>query len=270
MKMNLMNILLLLLLFYLAFNAEKISNFDEITFPEGVSEYSYQYSNWTRQENRDSYFFFNFTDNIDFKLKIIDSNGSETNLEKDYSFWLAFNVSSAICQEYIFQITNNDEMPGKMIFIDNTQEINTSLDRFINLNISTRYIRSRPPLPLIFNIDTIEEDMYYNIIEQSNNRQKYGGDYILYFCELNDNNTCEFRGFNAIHFEKGKKYKAKLEWYTNYYNTEFNLQKITFVRYYLKDIELGTTIYETNGEKRERYYLLNAKKFKNLYICKRS
>ena len=135
----------------------------------------------TRQENRDSYFFFNFTDDIDFKLKIIDSNGSETNLEEDYSFWLAFNVSSAICQEYIFQITNNDGKPGKMIFIDNTQEINTSLDRFINLNISTRYIRSRPPLPLIFNIDTIEEDMYYNIIEQSNNRKKYGGDYILFF-----------------------------------------------------------------------------------------
>jgi hypothetical protein len=183
MEMNLMNMLLLLLLFNLAFNAEKISNFDEITFPEGVSEYSYQYSNLTRQENRDSYFFFNFTDNIDFKLKIIDSNGSETNLEKDYSFWLAFNVSSAICQEYIFQITNNDEMPGKMIFIDNTQEINTSLDRFINLNISTSYIRSRPPLPLIFNIDTIEEDMYYDIIEESKNRQKYGG--FIYYIFVN-------------------------------------------------------------------------------------
>ena len=208
--MNLMNILLFLLLFNLAFNAEKISNFDEITYPEGVSEYSYQYSNLTRQETRDSYFFFNFTNDNDIKLKIIESDGNETNLKNDHFFWLEFKVPSTISQEYIFQITNNGKEPGKMIFIDNTQEINTSLDRFINLNFSTYYIY-RPPLPLIFNLDTINEDMIYNFKESVYNYYIYGGDYILNFCELNNISICEFKGSKAFHFEKGKKYKAKME-----------------------------------------------------------
>jgi len=266
MKMNLVNILLLFLLFNLAFNTEKISNFDEITYPEGVSEYSYQYSNLTRQEKRDSYFFFNFTNAQDIKLKIIESDGNETNLKNDYSSWLEFNVSSTISQEYIFQITNNGKEPGKMIFIDNTQEINTSLDRFINLNFSTKYINSRAPLPLIFNLDTINEDMFYNFKESGNNNYIYGGDYILNFCELYNISTCDFKGSKAFHFEKGKKYKAKMEWYTDYYKSRFYLSKISFVLYYINDIELGTTIYETNGKRRERYFLLNAKRFKNLYI----
>ena len=95
-----------------------------------------------------------------YKLKIIESDGNETNLKNEYSSWIEFNISSAISQEYISQITNNGKEPGKMIFIDNTQEIITSLDRFINLNFSTKYIRSRAPLSLIFNLDTINEDMF--------------------------------------------------------------------------------------------------------------
>ena len=261
-----MNILLILLLFNLAFNAEKISNFDEITYPEGVSEYSYQYLNMTLEEKRDSYFFFNFTNKQDIKLKIIDSDGNETNLENDYSVWLEFNISSKISQKYIFQITNNGKEPGKMIFIDNTQEINTNLDRFINLNFSTTYINSRAPLPLIFNIDTINEDMYYDFEESNNNRYVYGGDYVLNFCELHNISTCEFKGYRAFHFEKGKKYKAKLEWYTDKYESQFYLSKISFILYYINDIELGTTIYETNGKRRKRFFLLNAMDFKNLYI----
>ena len=267
MKMNLTNILLLLLLFNLSFNAQKISNFDEITYPVGESEYTYLFSNLTLQERRDSYFFFNFTNMENIKFKIIESDGFENDLKNENpSYWLAFKVLTKESEEFIFHITNNGKKPGKMIFIDNSQEMNTNLDRFINLNFSTENLESKVPLPLIFNIDTIKEDMYYSFEETVSNSYKYGGDYILYFCELNDNSTCEFQGFNAFHFEKDKKYKAKLEWYRNNAHSLFYLRKIRFVVYYIKEIEFGTTIYETNGNIIKRYFLIKAKGFKNLYI----
>jgi hypothetical protein len=115
-------------------------------------------------------------------------------------------------------------------------------------------------------IDTINEDMYYDFEESNNNRYVYGGDYVLNFCELQNISTCEFKGYRAFHFEKGKKYKAKLEWYTDKYESQFYLSKISFILYYINDIELGTTIYETNGKRRKRFFLLNAMDFKNLYI----
>ena len=261
-----MKILLLLLLFNLSSNIEQISNFDEVTYPEGISEYSYQYSNLTRQENRDSYFFFYFTYMKDIKLKIIDNDGFETDLENvDSSFWIAFNISSTKSQKYIFQITNNGKEPEKMIFIDNSQEINTNLDRFINLNFSINYIDNRVPLPLIFNIDTIQEDIFYDI-EETVSYKKYGGDYILYFCELNDKSTCEFKGFNGFHFEKGKKYKTKMEWYSYYQNSYYFLSKIRFTPYYINEIELGENTYETNGKSIGRYFLLKVNHFKELFI----
>lgn len=150
-----------------------------------------------------------------------------------------------------------------MIFIDSTKEINTNLERFIQLNFSISEIKENPPLPLEFIINEIHEDSYYNFEEKNSNNKYYDADYLLYFCELNEN-ECEYIGAKSFHFKEGKSYKIKMNWC--FQDNSFYFDKMNIIHYFIKEIEFGTTFYETSGEYRTNYFIINAKNFKSLFI----
>ena len=76
------------------------------------------------------------------------------------SNWTCYNIPNLRAQKYIFQIINNNEEEGNVIFIDNTVEIKTDIKRFLQLSFY-RQIFLKKPLPLIFQFDTIKEFYFY-------------------------------------------------------------------------------------------------------------
>ena len=241
----------------------EIFNFDEITYPEGISHFSYQFSKVITSEDRDSYFFFNFNNSDKIELSIIEEDGKENqNIIDSSDKWIYYNTNSLINQKLIFQIENKEKESGKMIFIDTSNEITANLDKFIHLNFSITEIIEKPPLPLEFKIDSIEEEVYYHFKEKDTYNY-YDSDYLLEFCELN-NNQCEYKGAKVFHFEEGNNYKIRMNWC--YKNNYYFIDKLEIIPYYIKTIEFGTTFYKTNGESRTNYFIIDAKNFTDLYI----
>lgn len=129
-----MGILLFFLLFQLVFNESYfIKNFEEITFPVGTTEYTYQFLEPTLQEGKSVYFFFKFSFYYKIELKIVDEDNNENIIKVTTEFrYLYFNVTNLKTQKYTFILTNNYK-EQKMIFIDNSREILTNSDEFFQL-----------------------------------------------------------------------------------------------------------------------------------------
>ena len=83
-----------------------------------------------------------------------------------------------------------------MYFIDSTKEINTNIDTFINLFFKTDLLGDKQPLPLTFNIDEIEEDIFYNLIEISKDKIS-NSHYLLEYCIYNEN-ECDYIGIKKL------------------------------------------------------------------------
>ena len=102
--------------------------------------------------------------------------------------WTCYIVSNIISQKYTFKIINNGLKSGKIIFIDISKEINTNLHKFIYLNFSTPYINNNPLLPLIFNIEIFEDQIFNYKETKSKNDYIYNDEkYILSYCIINEN-----------------------------------------------------------------------------------
>ena len=249
MTENKIKILIVFLAFNLIFNEPiEITNFEEITYPIGISDYSYEFSEFNSPEGENAFFYFNFTNKENLQLKIIDANNQNytINIKSTDKTWINYNITN-LSQKYIFEIINNGESPGQMIFIDSTKEISTNLEKFINLNLSTGEISKNIPLPLIFKID-IQDNIILNFKETQTSPYYYDEEkYILKYCLINEN-ECNFKGFKGLNFEKGKKYKIKLNFYKNYAGNIYYFTKIEFKLYYLNELNSCSVNYKTNGK----------------------
>ena len=243
----------------------QIRNFEEIVYPSGKSEYSYQFSQSILPDRKSAYFFFKFTNTEKITLSYIEPSSAERIIEaKSNDTWINFKVSNLEQQTFYFNVINNDINSGTMTFIDNTKEINTTLTKFINLNLTTDFIEDNPPNPIIFNLDTIKEDEFY-YFEENNSEEESSieGDHLLSYCQINEN-ECIYNGSNSIHFEIGKKYNIKINCYKKKSNDQYYFNKFIAFQYLIKEIGIGAYRYQTNGIKRYKYFLLNLKNLKNL------
>ena len=260
MKTNKMQIFILFLVIHTTFSELiEIKQFEEITYPIGSSNYSYDFSEFTNPEINEVIFYFNFTNRENLQLKIINENNQIKTIKinsRDIE-WIDYKVPN-LSQKYIFEIINNAESPGKMKFIDSSKEINTYLDIFINLNFSTGYI-SDNYLPLIFNID-IKEDILFNYIDPKRSYMEtlYVDGYLLSYCAINEN-ECQFKGFKGLYLEKGKKYKIKYDFLTNSYHTLFQFKIIECKLYFLQEMDSCSMAYKTNGTSQEHYFIYKSK-----------
>ena len=268
MALNLIKSLLLLLLIHLIVNEEiPISSYEHIKAPQGINNYSYQFIESNIPEGKYGYFYFKFKDSPGYKtisLDIIEENGISTSITIDKVYWLCYNITNLKSQKYIFQIKNNyRDYNVSVIFLDSTKEINLSLDQFINLNFDSHKVENRPPIPIIFNLNISEEEegfYYFKENEYDADSIFYDADYLLYFCEIEEDKECNFTGFQSLFFDKNKKYKIKQSCYKNndyYYFTLFSM---------IKEIEFGMIKFTQYGDRNYRYYLLNIENNTKFYI----
>ena len=261
-------IIFLFLLFQTIFNSSiPIENFENVTYPVGTSEFTYQFSEFNKPEGRDIFFYFNFTNNKNIQFYIINENNINSKITIYSTGWTYYSISNLKSQIYTFKIINNGNTPGEMTFIDGTKEINTNIFKFINLNFSTINLNYKPTLPLIFNIAQIEEDIFFNYKYDTRYGPAYESDNILNYCEVDENeNKCEYKGSKALSFKKGKKYKIKFNLIYYSFGENFCFEKIIIKLYNLKEINDCYEKYEANEEEKTQYFILNSNNHNYVYI----
>ena len=261
MKLLKMSIMILFICFNFIFSKPiPIQNFQTITFPaEGTTEYVYYFSEPTLQEGKDAYFFFKFSDDYRITLTIKDENNKEFSIKvnSDSSFY-KYKIENLKQQKYIFVIKNEFWYSKSMTFIDNSREINIQFDNLLSLNFETETIQGNPPLPLIFNLDPLEEKIIIFFDNSYNTDNIYDSNSKLEYCEI-DENECNFKG-NETKFvlEKGKKYKIKYncnEKSSNIYS--FSKYKISNL---IKEVVcMGLYRFTLDSNKKDIYFILDVK-----------
>ena len=217
-------------------------------------------------DGKDPYFYFNFKIRIlqeNIVLKIIDENKNETIIEikeSNKDNWISYKVSNLNSQNFTFLIINNVWwQTDKIVFYDGTKGLNMDLWSFVSFIFNIEIIGDNPPLPLEFNIETIEEETFYYF--KGNNHYKIAEDsYLFEYCVINDN-ECIFTGFISLNFEKGKKYKIKQNPYkldnNKYYFDSFSV---------ITEIDSNITNHQSKNGIKNMYFLINIKQLNIFYI----
>ena len=252
-------ILLLSLLFHTILCVEKIENFQKVTFSYKITEFKYKFTEPKLKEEKDVYFFFKFSYRLSVYLTIIDedNNRQQVYVNTD-SRYIAYKVPELKSQIYIFSINYDFYDSKTMIFIDNSKEIYTNLDSFLSLSFFTNEIKT-VPLPLIFNIEAIEDKVYVSFYKGSSAED------IFEMCgmEMNED-ECDFKGdLENMIFEKGKKYKLKYNYSKNDANNLYYFKGFTKSIY--KEIGMGLKKFDYANMK-EVYLIVDVKQFNNFYL----
>ena len=172
-----------------------IQNLETVTFQKGITEYVYQFSEPILQDGKDAYFFFKFSYNYKITLTIRDEDNKEQSINiNSYKIYYIYKIQNLKPQKYIFVVKHENSIFMSMTFIDNSREINILSEYLLNFNFDTETIKEKPPLPLIFNLELMEENLYIyfdsnyekdNIYDDGNSKLEY--------CEINEN-ECNFKG----------------------------------------------------------------------------
>ena len=253
MKLNNIGLILLLSLFYVISNEilEIPTNFAEIELKESSSSLFYDFPEVHIQEGKSIYFFFKFllSSSNQIDIKVFYEDGEEYTLPCNSNYDFCFlEISNKISQRFTFDVTKYYSDPIKIIFIDNSRELNINLDFLFGLDLKLAEL-TKEPLPLIFNIGLVDEKtIMIAEIEKP-----------LEYC-IDNEYECLFESFKIVNFEKGKKYKIKLG---SYYDDAYTLELPYFS--IIKEIEFGakiisktqqnTIIFIMNIKNNERFYL---------------
>ena len=261
-----MIVFFLLLLHKVFISSAPLEHFKHVTYPVGTSEYTYQFSGFSEHEEGNFLFYFNFTNKEKVQLHIVYENNTTKKITLGTNCWTGIAFSNLNPKIYTFRVINGGQTPGEMIFIDSTKEINTDLYTFINLNFSSTNTGTLLPLPLIFSIDPLEEDILCNVVPQKINYPIYGSDYLLNYCVVDENeNKCEYIGTNALSFKQGKKYKIKLNFFEKE-NKNFIFLEFKYKLYYFKEFNDCYMEYEANGDGKAQYIIANSNNYAWIYF----
>ena len=247
----------------------EIKSWEEINYPTGSLELYYNFTESIIPDGKDSYFYFNFEISrlqTNIILTIIDENKSETIIEineTNKNNWINYKISKISnlnSQNYTFLITNSVRRQiNKIIFYDGTKELNMDLESFIYFIFNAEVIGDNPPVPLKFNIETIEEETFYYFKGKSH-YETVEDFYLFEYCVI-DENECSFKGFKSLNFEKGKKYKIIQNSYkvdnNKYYFDSFSV---------ITEIDSNITNYKSKRSNKDIYFLINIKNLNIFYI----
>ena len=261
-----MIIMILFICFNSIFNEPiPIQNLQTIIFPKGNTEYIYQFSEPTLQDGKDAYFFFKFTADYKINLTIIDEDAKEylKRVSSDEIYY-KYKIENLKSQKYIFVINSNYWYSEFMTFIDNSREINIKFENLLTLNFDTEKIEGKPPLPLIFNLDSLEEKIIILFNNSDDAYNIYDGNSKLEYCEINEN-ECNFKdNETSLILEKGKKYKIKYNCNEKASNTySFTKYKISSL---IKEVDMGFYGFSIDSNYRDLYFILDVKNLQNFYF----
>ena len=255
MKRNQIELILIAFLFHLISNeiVDVTSNLAEIELKDSSSLLFYDFPEPNKQEDKSIYFFFKIieTNYYGINIKVIYEYEKEDELSFNGKELYYLEITNVASQRFMFNITKYTSETIKMIFIDNSREININLDNLFALDLKLEEIPIQP-LPLIFNIDSIVDKTF--IIN-------YDKESYLEYC-IDNGYDCFFQSFNEVYFEKGKKYKVKLNSFIEIEHT-FDIPFLVII----KEIEFGARILKKN-QKTEMIFIINTKDndMFNLYL----
>ena len=261
MSLNNIKIVFLILSFCFINNTEeiKIKNYEEIIIPKGEAfTLVYEKPSYSDSGN---YFYFKFNVSDNYQLIIKPEDETETKITvSSNSYWYNYYASSTTKKKYSFQIINSQISDVIMTFIDSSQEIDLNLEKFIDLNFDTKSIYDREPKPLIFNIDVTQNTTLYF---KANKGSFINSDSLLYYCIKDEINECNYKILKSLNFEKGKKYKIKLNGYK--YEEDTLYYKFLFFTL-VKEVDSGIISYSYNMGRRDRYFMIKCEKYKTFYL----
>ena len=275
------NLILEFLLIFLSFQliSSNPVNYEIVEIPPGVSFFSYELTTLLSSTDTISTAMILMKFLGDTKITININKQEIGNIEaKDINYLIGLpviylNMLGFNSFEFIFDNNNTESI--KMIFIDYSKEINISLEQFLNWDHDLRYFTLEDteytPKPIIFDIDTIPENIICNF-NITFNGSILNDNNLLYYC-INDENGCNYKALNDITFLKGKRYKIKLNpcyinditSYTLYFFPPIQPTKVEPEKLDIQEIQFGFTLYETQ-QNIKKYFLVNTKSYQKFYI----
>ena len=253
---NHISIMLFLLSFHLIFNENiQIENFKEIFIKPGTTHYLYNYPGANKTDTQNSHFFFKFSVLAQIHIKIIEEDYDA--FERDFiepQKYGTYKIKNLNPQKVVFVITNGRTQPESLIFFDNSNEINTTLDNYHILVLSTNQINDKPK-PIIFNIETIEYDTVMFI------KEIYS---VFEYCIM-EGEECNYKEEKTqLIFKKGDKIKFKY----NYSGSSFYcFEPIIFSTHITKPNGIGFNNYIISRTVRDIYLYIDIRIYNNFSIC---
>ena len=257
---------ILFLSFNLAFSEPtEIYNLAEVTLKKGINEFFYQFSEPQLVEGKDPYFYFYFSDEYDVTLEIKDENKTTSKISfRKYTYFMGYNITNTNPQKYTFEVTCNYHWgTQKMIFIDSSRDININIEKLLTFSFKTNSIYNRPPMPLTFSLNSVKDKTIFSLMSNYDD-DILEGEYLLEYCEIGENNICEFSGpsSNLFTLEKGSNYKIRLNCYKGSYY-EFKSYEINYI---IKEIFFGAQFFETTYSTANYYFIIDVKKYNTSYL----
>ena len=249
---------------------DKLIPFSEMTVWPDESYFYYEFSTPVIDKEKDAYFYFKLSQSFNepYHISIIDGGKNETiiaNLTNENSTWISYKLPNLKTQT--FNILVNMDSFGKMIFIDSTKEINTNLTNFIYFSFNTSLLEGKPPYPLIFNIDKVQNEISYYFKANSKD-QVYESKSLIEYCIINGK-ECNFEEIGSIfNFEKGNKYKIRLNYYIKKNTDFYYFEEFSFIR----KMSFGLEKYYSHNLEKIHYFLIDINGINqfSIFVSKRS
>ena len=148
----------------------------------------------------------------------------------------------------------------KLIFIDNSKELKIGLEDFLGWNYNFEKMEAEP-LPLIFNLDTIQETTTI-FLQKEDEGKLYETLFSLEFC-INDGIKCDFTKIeNKLTLDKEKNYKIKIKPLGPIENN-FSFEPITIFNV-IKEVEFGPILFDTHKNIEEQIFIVNVSNYEKV------
>ena len=239
----------------------EFESFSEIELPKGNSIYFYQYLNNIFNSEKIPYIFIKLTDYEKIDLRIyLNENEVYYDLTKNVE-WINIPIINESQINITFKINSNIR-DSKMIFIDSSKILKLSLTKFLNLNFTINKLY-KMPLPLLFNI-SVDKNIFFSIKKkEEQNSMVLEGENILSYCDIENNDNCEYKEALNVKLEQNKTYLFKLNCYKEKNIYKFYQDKID---YYMEEIIIKNNSFIINSFTENNYLIANIHDYSNIYF----
>ena len=254
------------------------SGYNEFYLQTGVTELTYLVKEASLIDGKSPFLsFVTFEDNISMAIKEIEENKFEIIPKNEWVTMplIYFQILPELysCDTLTLVLKNNNSFPVQFIFIDNSNELNISLEKFLDWKYKItheKYDGGYAPTPLIFSIDEVNNDTNLEIYFNYDDEIYDDSSDILYYC-INEGSDCQYYPYTNQMLKKGQKYKFKLNCFIDktdksyYFYIPYKLDDISYPTD-INEINFGITNFDKDENEEKKYFIANIKGLKNFYV----
>ena len=203
--------------------------FNEFDLPPGETKLYYIFPlDISYEDGKSPFISFSFSaDKITFTIEENPEIISEKSTKDKWNSIPLTKLTELLSNNFTLVINNKNQETAKMIFIDNTKEININIDKFLSWKYEIEVNKEDfTPTPLIFSLDELKKEIFINVKNQ-NDYEIYNDTNLIYYC-VNNNAGCQYLTVSALlTLQKKKNYKFKLNCIQRNNNYYFSLPEIS-------------------------------------------